>query len=195
MAWYEQEETVCEALQRLRDGVKTPGCTSAALLRIPREHGAGFFNDWVSVAGSDKSVVPWRSKCVRRGGWWEQAGRVEADVLMGGIVELAVAKLLQCERRHLPEGLVSGPCTHALVLQVNGRMFDRDFLSKLDSDAGRQSVQFSCGDVLYLGTLQTSPGLREYYISRTTGHPYPYATFAGIDAASLDVAGLFTRMR
>jgi hypothetical protein len=183
--WLELEAEVRDAINRLRCGETVAGVIARALVRVPTMSGGKFFENYVAVSGSDRSLQIWGFAAGRRGGgWWRLLDTKEAEVKIGEVLPRALAQMLQCEVRHIPCVFIKDGFDAALFRKVCGLLFDASFVAKLDGDAAAGLVQFSCGRALRMSTLELLDGKREFYVSRSVGYEYPEDVFARLDAES-----------
>jgi hypothetical protein len=194
--WVQIEMQVREAMTRMAAGETPPTCGSVAILRIPRTTGHRYFEDWVTVAGSEKSLTPWHFQRTAHGGWWVQMDRAMSEAALECLILSAISGLMRCEQRHLPANFVRGGFESALVGRVMGRLYDRDFISKLDDETSMHLVQFTCGRTLDLTTQRVADGCRSSYISKTCGYEYPLERLELMERTSgAEVSEVFLAIR
>ena len=191
--WYDKQKSHVIVYRALKDGgsgempVVLAGGVFADLITAT---GAKLFADWLAIPGDRKSMDWWHFKRVGEGGWWEEIETPIAEAELEGLVLDAVCAVLRIPLEHLRRRFLNGSFLNQVVRRLGAKLFVREFSRLMDTKP--HLLQFSCGMCLNTDTWLLEPGRPEYYITKTTGYPWPAEAIAACTAAEAGLSKSFS---
>ncbi len=174
-SWREKCALRCELFARL-SRCETPVLIAAKVIpHLLQADGRLVKDNVVAISSGRESVSYFIYKSCEYGGYWQQD--TVSKPLLEEIVVNCMSTIMGIFPSNAPAAWVAGAFTNNICSRLSYYLLDNAVSSKMDGDQTFCYLQFSCGRVMNLSSLDIEPGRPELYISKHVGYAFPDKEF------------------